>query len=212
MPAVKTEVVLWGDDPALARWLADHAVRTRPFASVAPARRELILASSKPAAPDSAAAFGELAHRIASGSSVVFLSPKVFAKDEQRTAWLPLAHKGTLTPIRGWLYLKDEWSKRHPIFEGLPSGGLMDYTYYREIIPDDVWIGQDLPDEAVAGAIQASVDYKSGPDGGRLPPGRGPLRAQHAANPRKPGHPSGRRAAAAQHVALRRTGRGEAGS
>jgi len=31
MPTVETEVVLWGDDPALARWLAEHKIGTRPF-------------------------------------------------------------------------------------------------------------------------------------------------------------------------------------
>ena len=52
-------------------------------------------------------------------------------KGGQPLGWLPLANKGTASPIRGWLYLKDEWAKRHPIFDGLPSGGLMDYTFYR---------------------------------------------------------------------------------
>jgi len=33
---------------------------------------------------------------------------------------------------------------------------------YREVIPDAVWMGQDAPGEAVAGAIQASQDYASG--------------------------------------------------
>jgi hypothetical protein len=84
------------------------------------------------------------------------------AGPDQPTTWLPLARKGTVAPIAGWLYLKDEWAKRHPIFEGLPSGGLMDYAYYREIIPDLVWQGQDPPSEAVAGAIKASQDYDSG--------------------------------------------------
>ncbi len=64
--------------------------------------------------------------------------------------------------IRGWLYLKDEWAKRHPIFEGVPAGGLLDYTVYREIIPDLVFSGQDAPDAAVAGAVKASQDYDSG--------------------------------------------------
>jgi len=122
----------------------------------------VILASSKPPAPGGAKVFDELARRIARGSTVVFLSPEVFAQGDQPTAWLPLARKGTLSPIRGWLYLKDEWAKCHPIFEGLPSGGLMDYAYYREIIPDAVWSGQDPPAEAVAGAIKASQDYASG--------------------------------------------------
>jgi hypothetical protein len=33
---------------------------------------------------------------------------------------LPLENPGTATPLRGWLYLKDEWAKRHPIFGGHP--------------------------------------------------------------------------------------------
>ena len=48
------------------------------------------------------------------------------------------------------------------MFDGLPAGGLMDYTFYREIIPDAVWMNQDPPVEAVAGAIKASQDYSSG--------------------------------------------------
>jgi hypothetical protein len=162
MPAVEDEVVLWGDDPGLAQWLAEHAIHSRPFSPAAPAKRELILAPGKPAAPGGGEAFGELARRIARGSSAVFLSPDVFAQGDRPTAWLPLARKGTVLQIHGWLYLKDEWAKRHPIFAGMPSGGLMDYVYYREIIPDAVWVGQDPPAEAVAGAIKASQDYSSG--------------------------------------------------
>lgn len=162
MPAVEAEVVLWGDDPKLAQWLVKRGIRTRPFASGASGGRELILASRKPPAPGGAPVFADLARRIARGSSAVFLSPEVFAGGDQPTAWLPLAHKGELVPIRGWLYLKDEWAKRHAIFEGLPSGGLMDYAYYREVIPDLVWSGQDPPAAAVAGATKASQDYTSG--------------------------------------------------
>jgi hypothetical protein len=122
----------------------------------------VILASKTPAAAGGAAAFAQLARHIARGSTVVFLSPEVFNQGKDPVRWLPLANKGTATPIRGWLYLKDEWAKHHPIFDGLPSGGLMDYTFYREIIPDLVFMGQDPPVEAVAGAIKASQDYSSG--------------------------------------------------
>ena len=73
MPAVDHEVVLWGDDPQLAQWLADHKIRTRRFSPAAPANREVILASSKPAAPSGAAAFRQLAQRIAAGSTTIFL-------------------------------------------------------------------------------------------------------------------------------------------
>lgn len=169
MPTVDGEVVLWGEDPKLAQWLADHGIRTRPFSPLSQAadlpgakEREVILASGKPPAPGGAEAFAELARHVARGSTVVFLTPQIFAEADRPTVWLPLVNKGTVAPIRGWLYLKDEWAKAHPIFEGLPAGGLMDYTYYRELIPDLVWQGQDPPTEAVAGAVKASQDYASG--------------------------------------------------
>jgi hypothetical protein len=156
MPEVRADVVLAGDDAELVRWLADHRIRCRPLAAGEPSRREVILVSKTPPA------FEELWRRVERGATVVFLSPDVLRKGDQPLGWLPLANKGTATPIRGWLYLKDEWAKRHPIFDGLPAGGLMDYTFYREIIPDTVLAGQDPPAEAVAGAIKASQDYSSG--------------------------------------------------
>jgi hypothetical protein len=161
MPRVEAEVVLWGDDRELAAWLARHRIRTRPPAAGPPASREVILASGKPPA-GGAAAFADLARRVARGCTVVFLSPSVFAKGNHATGWLPLTPKGTLERLPSWLYHKDEWSKRHPIFAGLPAGGLMDYTFYREIIPDVAWCGQPPPAEAVAGAINAAQGYSSG--------------------------------------------------
>jgi hypothetical protein len=156
MPSVTTEVVLAGEDAELAQWLGEHGIRWREFAAGEPASREVILVSRTPPA------FEELWQRVERGATAVFLSPDVLKKDDQPLGWLPLANKGTATPIRGWLYLKDEWAKRHPIFDGLPCGGLMDTTFYREIIPDTVLVGQDPPTEAVAGAIKASQDYSSG--------------------------------------------------
>ena len=35
----------------------------------------------------------------------------------------------------------------------------MDYVFYREIIPDFRYSGQDAPDEAVAGAFRTSMGY-----------------------------------------------------
>jgi hypothetical protein len=73
-----------------------------------------------------------------------------------------LPNKGAVANLPSWLYHKDEWTKRHPIFEGLPAGGLMDYAFYRELVPDHAFVGLDPPAEAVAGAIDASCGYASG--------------------------------------------------
>jgi hypothetical protein len=161
MPAVETEVVLWGDDRRVSEWLAAHQIKTRPFTAGEQKAREVILVGSRPPAA-AAPAFAALAQHIARGSTAIFLSPEVFKKGDSNVGWLPLTNKGGLSPIAGWLYLNDEWVKRHPIFDGLPSGGLMDYTFYREIIPDLIWHGQEPPAEAVVGAIKASQDYAAG--------------------------------------------------
>ncbi len=162
MPLVETEVVLWGDDPQLAKWLTDrrHPCAARSQTATT-AVREVILVSSNRLAGD-ADAWRELVRRIARGSSVVFLSPSVFRRGDNPTGWLPLKNKGSLSKLMGWLYHKDEWAKTHPVFEGLPSGGMMDYAFYREIIPELVFAGQDPPAQAIAGANNASFDYSSG--------------------------------------------------
>ena len=92
----------------------------------------------------------------------MFLSPQVFRHENDPTRWLPLQNKGTLPALRSWLYHKDEWAKHHPVFAGLPSGGMMDYAFYREIIPDAAFAGQDPPEQAIAGANDVSFDYASG--------------------------------------------------
>ena len=113
--------MLCGEDPELLAWLTDHNIRTRPFAMETPTAREVILVSGSIAEPQRDV-FCELARRMARGATVIFLTPEVFQRGDQPVGWLPLANKGTLAAIHGWLYLKDEWSKRHPIFDGLPVG------------------------------------------------------------------------------------------
>ncbi|MHB9037810.1 MAG: glycoside hydrolase family 2 protein [Armatimonadota bacterium] len=161
MPKCGQEIVLWGDDPTLANWLAEHGIKTRRFPADGQTEREVILVGEKPA-DGGVRAWSELAQHIARGSTVIFLSPGVFAKGDQLPSYLPLANKGTIERLRGWLYLKDEWAKTHPIFDGLPCGGFMDYTFYREIIPDLLFVGQDSPDEVVAGATKTARGYRSG--------------------------------------------------
>jgi hypothetical protein len=158
---VDTEIVSWGEDPVLTAWLKDRHIRQRPFAATTSAGREVILAGTRPPAPGGAEVFRGLARRLAQGSTVVFLAPEIFARDGHAAGWVPLAQKGSLSGLNSWLYHKDEWAKPHPVFAGLPTG-LLDYTFYRELIPDRAWVGQAIPAEAVCGANDASIAYASG--------------------------------------------------
>ena len=156
MPALPPQVALWGADEKLTAWLAAHGCAARPFDRTS----EVILVGS--GAPADEAAWQALLERVRQGATAAFLAPEAFRVGDDPVARLPLERKGALVGIHGWLYLKDEWAKTHPIFAGLPTGGLMDTTFYREVIPDLVFTGQDPPSEAVAGAIKASQDYASG--------------------------------------------------
>ncbi len=159
LPKFSGRVSVWGDDPELTAWLTAHGVDWRPFAAEQ-TEREVILVGFR--APEPAAKqFPELARHVARGSTAVFISPESSAEGADTGRWLPLVHKGVRRGIGHWLYHKDEWARPHPIFDGLPTG-MLDYIYYRDVIPDRVWVLPDAPDETVAGAINAAVNYTSG--------------------------------------------------
>ncbi len=161
LPKVDPEVTVVSSDAAMVQWLTDRGVRVRRGLAGPQTAREVILLSGKPEG-DPAVLFKDLARRIARGSTAVFLTPETLARGDQSTGWLPLKTKGSVSGIARWLYHSDEWSKHHAIFEGLPTGGLMDYTVYRELIPDAVFMGMEPPADAVAGGINASQAYQSG--------------------------------------------------
>ncbi len=161
MPKVNSEVVLLSQDAGLVKWLREHRIKTRAWSSGQPVAREVILVSGKPA-EDLAILFKDLAQRIARGSTAIFLTTDTYARGSESTGWLPLTNKGKVSPIARWLYHSDEWMKPHPIFEGLQAGGLMDYAYYRELIPDVVFAGIEPATDPVAGGINASCGYQSG--------------------------------------------------
>ena len=173
MPTVSGEVCLWGDDPKLTEWLTQHGIRTRAFSADMSTEGETILVGN--GAPDDEGAWEQLTARVEAGATAVFLCPEVFSSGEDPVAHLPLTNKGSITALMGWLYHKDEWNKRHPIFEGLPAGGLMDHALYGELIPDLAFCGLDAPAETVAGACNASFDYSAGLLTAVYPMGKGRL-------------------------------------
>ena len=161
MQAVASEVVLWGKDDGLAEWLAANNIRTRPFSSATPDHRELILVGN---VGGDLAAFRELAERMSTGSTVIFLSPSVFAQGDQPLGLLPLAKKGTWGSIEANGYFRgDTFAAKHPIFAGMPAGGIMDYTFYRNLISIGGWgiTGAEMPDDLMVGGIRAQFGYSS---------------------------------------------------
>ncbi len=166
MPQVP--VVLWGKDEALSAWFKSHSVQVRDSLTPTQSERELILASGTPPSDDKVAVFSELARRVARGSAVVFLTPNTLLDAPfdnhapQPLRWLPTASgaRPVIAHTPDWYFHADPWAKEHPIFAGLPCGGIMDYTFYRDIISATVFRSLQSPVEAVCGAIQTSGGHE----------------------------------------------------
>jgi hypothetical protein len=163
MPPVAPAVTLWGRDEGLSQWLAEHGIATRPYAVAAADRREVILVGN---GGGDVAAFRDLAQRLARGATAIFLSPAVFTLGDRPTALVPCVNKGTLGALDfcGGYYRGDTFAPRHPVFAGLPAGGVLDYSVYRNLIPQGgwAWCGLEAPAELLCGGIRAQFGYQSG--------------------------------------------------
>ncbi|MEJ7678138.1 MAG: hypothetical protein WKG06_09800 [Segetibacter sp.] len=90
MPAITTEVTVWGEDELLTTWLAKHNIKSQPFDAENQKSREIILVGPRPpAGRDTLAAFKSLMQHIARGSNAIFSLPKY--SNKTRT-WLDSYH------------------------------------------------------------------------------------------------------------------------
>ena len=161
LPRVNAEVTLWGEDAELVNWLADQGIPHREFNSEQTDREVLLMGENPPTSPESRP-FRELARHLARGSTAIFLSPRIFANGDDSTARVPLPQKGAFKSLASCVYHKDDWAKRHPIFDGLPAGGLLDYEVYRQVVSNIAWVGEDPQAVVVAAAVHSAPDYASG--------------------------------------------------
>lgn len=166
-PQVDAEVTVWGNEDLLAGWLQDRGIRYRRFTELAPDKREIILVGGIDGMSGDLAEWQDLVQRISRGSAAIFLTPNALKRGSDPLGWLPLEKKGSLTRIQGSAFGRDDFVKDHPIFNDLPRGrGLLDLTFYRDLIPPYIFDGQDMPEELVAGAF--AIGYGDVPD---HPPG-----------------------------------------
>jgi hypothetical protein len=104
-----------------------------------------------------------LMQRVNAGSTAVFLNPFAFKEGDDETALLPMTNRGRLTHFSDWLYHKECVAKRHAVFAGLQSPGVMDWDYYGPLVSNLFFAGQDTPDDTAAAAF--AVCHSSRPDG-----------------------------------------------
>lgn len=163
----KGRIFVWGDDPELLAKLKQLSVDAEPFTRAdggsAKLRRGDRLIVGKTCNRRNAEDFRRLYEAVRDGAGVLFLSADVLAEGNDALHWLPFRVKGVVNRMPNWLYHKDDWARRDAAFDGLESGGVLDYVYYRDVIPVATFRDQiPEPNVAIAGAFSTQMGYDSG--------------------------------------------------
>jgi len=161
LPRLSTQVTTWGIPSKVQSWLSSHGITCSPFQNSATGKRELILVGDV-SEGSSQAQWQALAAQMVTGSTVVFLSPKAFARGKDPAAWLPLKKKGRVFEFNDWLYHKECVAKPHRVFEGLQGKGILDWYYYGGVLPRWVFEGQETPAEIMAVSFAAGYSTPGG--------------------------------------------------
>jgi hypothetical protein len=160
-PSFVTQAAHVGLDARTQAWLADHGVRCHAFTANDPAG--LVLVGDHPPAEG---AWDAVRAAADAGASVVFLSARPFLNPQQGAAGTPLGSEVSAIEAQNWLYHKDFVAKRHPAFEGLQAGGLLDFSYYDQVITPVVFACRRLPDDIAAAAFAVGYPCPGGYQGG----------------------------------------------
>lgn len=160
-PRLDQSLATWGITNEVESWLKSRGAAVSQFQNIVGGRRNLILVGD--VSKDSQATeWWKLAEHMATGSSVLFLSPQAFKRDKEAAAWLPLARKGRVYEFNDWLYHKECVAKHHPVFDGLQGPGLLDWYFYGPTLPHYVFDGQDTPTEVIAASFAAGYSTPGG--------------------------------------------------
>ena len=156
LPRLSQAVAVLGLSAEARKWLAAHGVAGVEFDQPTARSSRIVLVGDGPQPPQAETAWRELTDRIKSGAVAVFLNPAAFADGQDSTRWLPLENRGQCLTVHNWVYHREDLLKPHPLFAGLPAGGLMDWYYYLDVTPTCVFKNLPVPDEtAAASAVLA---------------------------------------------------------
>ena len=150
LPVIDQTVTQWGLDSQTQDWLQVHGLACRVLDPGSAPNGELILVGFPAPDENKPAHWTVLAERVTSGSVVLFLDPQVFDEGSYGKTWLSSVTDAQLAWFTDWLYHKECVAKRHPVFDGLPGPGILDWDYYGPIIPHYVFEWQSPPDETIA--------------------------------------------------------------
>jgi len=100
------------------------------------------------------------------GGTVVCLESKAFVEGDDRSRWLPLRDVLSCVPFNDWLYHREHVARPHPVMAGLQGPGLLDWNYYGDLIPQEMFQGKTQPVEPIIAAFAVGYCKPTGYDAG----------------------------------------------
>jgi hypothetical protein len=162
LPRLQREVVTLGVTGNVEHWLEQHGVTSVAFARASKSMRQVVVIGDLSPTESTPATWRSLAEMAATGSTLLFLSPRAFSREKDSAARLPLEKKGRIYEFNDWLYHKECVAKPHAVFEGLDARGILDWYYWGQVLPGYVFDGQDVPDDLMAASFAAGYSAPGG--------------------------------------------------
>jgi len=162
LPVART-IHQWGLSDAVIAWLSGHNIMCIPLGESSNTPVEVIVLGDLSKIESTDAQWETLLRHISQGASAIVLAPESLKQGEASLGRLPLlSDRLKFTPFHDYLYHKESVAKVHPVFEGLPAAGIMDWDYYGPVIPNSLIIDQDVPEDVAAAAFAVGYTCPGG--------------------------------------------------
>ena len=169
----KGRVVTWGIGKPVQRWLEDLGIACAPLDPAGPRPKCPVLVGEVVANARSQPTWDAIKRWLEAGTTVLLLSAKPLLTRSYRersdlasTSHLPWGEAIQAREFHDWLYHKDLMAKRHPAFEGLQSGTVLDWSHWGPVVGHDLFDCAQAPDEVIAAAFGVGYSCPGGYDSG----------------------------------------------
>lgn len=159
LPRGRGALYLWGFDARHRRWLEAQGFACHSYTPGPERPRGLVVVGHVPPGTRTVAHWRALRGWIEKGATVLLLSAQPLRGEPETLPW------GAALRARefyDWLYHKEIVGKRHPVFAGLPAGGILDWHAYEAVAGPDLFDCTDTPDEVIAAAFAVGYSCRGG--------------------------------------------------
>jgi len=174
LPRGTGALAVWGLSADVRQWLERRGFACREYLPGDVRAGEVVLVGVPPSRDEAGERWGALHADIDIGATAVLASAEPFrtgivfyGKSELiRPDQLPWGPSFSAHGLHDFLYHREVMSRRHPVFEGLPAGGILDWRIYGPVVGHDGFDQCEVGDDVAAAGFAAGYAVKGGYDSG----------------------------------------------